>query len=388
MNAYIIRKALIRKHYLSATISSWLAKNPKSCLSRHFAPAVDFEVDYAEFLDDALLEAYELHEAFARNADKPAEEREWWILKPGMSDRGQGIRLFSDEAELQAIFEQWEAENPDSEEEAEDEEDDAAANKETPASIVARDFITTSHLRHFTAQPYISNPLLIPDAPFSNRKFHIRTYVVALGALKVYVYEHMLALFASAAYEPPHTTHGDPASDDEDIDLLQRLRDVHLTNTCVQSASAAAGNNIDSMDDSGSHVHLFSKLPLPKQSQDAIVQQIHDTTAELFRAALAHPVNFQPLPQSFEIFGFDFLVSADATSGETDLPNLNAWLLEVNAFPDFAQTGQDLRELVVQGLFDDVATHVIAPHYGISTQHVEVDSKRLEKVLDINLQRK
>ena len=74
-NAYIIRKALIRKHYLSATAHAWSTKNPSSALSRHITPTVNFEVDYAEFLDDALLECFELHEMFARNEDKEERDR-------------------------------------------------------------------------------------------------------------------------------------------------------------------------------------------------------------------------------------------------------------------------------------------------------------------------
>jgi len=97
-NAYVIRKALIRKHYLSTTIANWITKYPDSALKKGAKPSVEFEVDYAEFLDDALVEAWELKESWAKNeefGEEEKEKREWWILKPGMSDRGQGIRLFS-----------------------------------------------------------------------------------------------------------------------------------------------------------------------------------------------------------------------------------------------------------------------------------------------------
>ena len=71
--AYAIRKALIRKHYLSNTIDAWLAKHSDSSLRRHFKPSVHFELDYAEFLDDALVDAWDLHESMARNEE--AEDR-------------------------------------------------------------------------------------------------------------------------------------------------------------------------------------------------------------------------------------------------------------------------------------------------------------------------
>jgi hypothetical protein len=123
-NAYVIRKALIRKHYLSTTIANWITKYPDSVLKKHVKPSVEFEVDYAEFLDDALVEAWELKESWARNEEldgdedeeEAAKKKEWWILKPGMSERGQGIRLFSSEEELTAIFEEWDPESDDEEE--------------------------------------------------------------------------------------------------------------------------------------------------------------------------------------------------------------------------------------------------------------------------------
>lgn len=78
-NSYVIRKALIRKHYLHNTITSWWSKHPDDTnMKGHVPLTVAFEVDYAEFLDEALAECWELHASFAR------EEREWWVLKPGM----------------------------------------------------------------------------------------------------------------------------------------------------------------------------------------------------------------------------------------------------------------------------------------------------------------
>jgi hypothetical protein len=315
LNSYMIRKALIRKHYLSSVVDVWAAKNPGSVLRTNVRRAEAFEVDYAEFLDDALVEAFDLRASMERNEDRPEQEREWWILKPGMSDRGQGIRLFSSMGELQGIFDGWEAERGDSDEEEEVEDDDADAGE-------GKDYITTSHLRHFVAQPYIHPPLLLPQ--LSDRKFHIRVYVCAVGSLKVYVYRHMLALFAGKPYTPPWEGEG--------IDL-----DAHLTNTCLQGP--------DSRPDS---VVRFADLPLPPSLASAssrgspheeIFAQIGAVTGEVFEAAArTTSVHFQPQGSAFEVFGVDFLVDDRGT----------AWLLEVNAFPDFRQTGEDghLREVV------------------------------------------
>lgn len=397
MNAYVIRKALIRKHYLSSTIFAWVTKHPDSPLKKHFKPAVEFELDYAEFLDDALVEAFELRAACDRNSTKAPQDREWWILKPGMSDRGQGIRLFSTENELQEIFEGWEADASDSEDEVE-ESSDRSMGEQTSNMNKNDDYIVTSHLRHFIAQPYIHPPLLIPAPPFNSRKFHIRTYVVAVGALKVYVYTHMLALFASEPYAPPWEASGSDVSLSSDAgELLKRMKNVHLTNTCVQTARNNATAAKGAEDEPPDSVFLLSSLPLPEETHAEIQTQICMATAEVFRAALTHPINFQPLPQAFEIFGLDFLVESQSSSSIIHAdqspikPGVNVQLLEVNAFPDFAQTGEHLKDTVVQGLFEEVFRRVVAPHFGTtlkSTVGTVSSMPRLVKVLDADMGRR
>lgn len=346
-NTYIIRKALIRKHYLSATAHNWVAKNPSSIMATSLKPSCHFELDYAEFLDDALVEAWELQESFQKNAGKEANDRDWWILKPGMSDRGQGIRLFSTQEELQAIFEGWEAERPESDDE--DVEEDSTAD--------GSDYIMTSQLRHFVAQPYIDRPLLFPN---DSRKFHIRTYVLCVGALKVYVYKPMLALFAKNPYIAPWSS--------ENPDLR-----AHLTNTCLQDGSRDGS------------VQLFWELPsttsaasLPSTWKDSVFQQVCDITGEVFEAAAkSMTVHFQTLPNAFEVFGLDFLVDEGGTS----------WLLEVNAFPDFKQTGDELSGLV-KGLWEGVVDVAVASFFGMGAGDEDEENRRMILVKDVCLGRR
>ncbi|KAK0709577.1 hypothetical protein B0T26DRAFT_654006 [Lasiosphaeria miniovina] len=363
LNSFVIRKALIRKHFLSATVDAWVAKHPASVLRTHVKRAEPFEVDYAEFLDDALVEAFDLRASLERNAarqqatgrsgsvsdgtegESVAEQQqgegvvtdgtgvgqvddgpvEWWILKPSMSDRGQGIRLFSTMDELQGIFDAWEEDAGLSDSEDEDDEDGA------------RDYITTSHLRHFVAQPYIDPPLLLPE--LGRRKFHVRVYVLVVGCMRVYVYRDMLALFAAKPYQSPND-HLLGSGEGDGIDL-----DAHLTNTCLQDETAT------------DTVHRFWDLPLPhggkpsttstttstiatdtnEVSLENIFAQICAVTGDVFEAAAREMVvHFQPQEHAFEVFGLDFLVDAAGA----------AWLLEVNAFPDFRQTGAGLSGVV------------------------------------------
>lgn len=347
INSYVIRKALIRKHFLSTTVDHWVAKNPASLLRSHVKASEPFEVDYAEFLDDALDETFDLRASLERNGGGGgdplgAEQREWWILKPSMSDRGQGIRLFSTMEELQAIFDGWEGDQPSSDDE--DDEDGGGGDGAGAYGGDDRDGITTSHLRHFVAQPYIHPPLLLPEC--GNRKFHIRAYVLCVGALKVYVSRSMLALFAGRAYSAPwekkHNGGGEEG-DDQDEGYL----DAHLTNTCIQGPKADAGS-----------VRRFWDVPgLTAGAKDDVFAQVCSVTGEVFEAAAkAMMVHFQPLGFAFEVFGLDFLVDAAG----------RAWLLEVNAFPDFKQTGDDLRDVVAE-FWQGAVSRGVAPFVGVGS---------------------
>ena len=342
-NSYIIRKALIRKNYLHNTVTSWWSKHPNDTdLKSHVPLTVAFEVDYAEFLDEALVECWELYESFAK------EQPEWWVLKPGMSDQGQGIRLFSSEKELQAIFEEWEGDESDDEDET-----------ETPPNINGLDVIgagtMTSQLRHFIAQRYIHPPLLLKD--HGNRKFHIRCYVLAVGALRAYVYEDMLALFAPDAYTPPSIESLNPR--------------IHLTNTCLQDGSREAivlpfwdlSNNSS------------NSLGLAQHWKESIFNQICAATGTLFEAAAREQmIHFQTLENAFEVFGVDWMVDAGG----------RAWLLEVNAFPDFRQSGSVGEELV-KGFWEEVIGVAVGGFFG---GEMKTEEDRLRKVLDVDLGRR
>ncbi|ODV91115.1 hypothetical protein CANCADRAFT_13040, partial [Tortispora caseinolytica NRRL Y-17796] len=294
--SYVYRKALIRKNYLANCVALYRAKNPDSLLASSFPETHNLEVDYAEFLDDALDDAYELRYAIDN-------ENCQWILKPSMSDKGQGIRIFSTIEQLQDIFDAFEEEN--------DSEDDEDENDENDSN----NGIVISHLRHFIVQKYITDPLLL-----DNRKFHLRVYVVCSGAITVYVGKRILALFAGDRY------------DAEDIYSLT----AHLTNTCLQE------NPVDS-------VREFSGLDIPMDKKEHIYAQIKVIVKEVFEAALAADrMSFQPLPNCFEFYGLDFLVDADC----------KPWLLEVNAYPDFTQTGDSLSTIVASVFAGAVATCV------------------------------
>ena len=339
-NTYLIRKALIRKHYLSLLLSNHLLKHPDSALGLNVRESWGFEVDYAEFLDEALEECYELRASLDANQQKPnGREREWWVLKPGMSDGGNGIRLFSTMEELRDIFKTWEEEK-----EQEGVEEDEKIEYGDPDR---GDGIMTSQLRHFVAQKYVERPLLIRGVHLGGeRKFHIRTYVMAQGGLKVWVYREMLALFASAAYAPPWEKDG-------------AHKEVYLTNTAQAGASAKEA------------IRAFWDLPDAgcdhgQEWKEAVFSQICRATGEVFEAAAREmSVHFQTVPNSFEVFGLDFLIDYSGV----------AFLLEVNAFPDFAKTGgfenRGLGDRLVGGLWEGVVAVGVKSFFEINDNNNE-----------------
>ncbi|KAF2226372.1 tubulin-tyrosine ligase family-domain-containing protein [Elsinoe ampelina] len=358
INSYIYRKALIRKHYLATTVRNWVIKNPSSSLQQHVQSSVEFELDYAEFLDDAFMEAdgEELVASLGGNEGREKGEREWWILKAGMAERGGGIRLFSTMGELEGIFEGWDPES--------DDEGEVEVEGDRDGEVKVRgekdEGIVTSQMRHFVAQRYVGRPLLFGEGFESRgRKFHVRTYVVAVGALKVFVYRRMLALFAGREYS-------EPGKEDDPNEELNG----HLTNTCLQTGEREGS------------VHEFWLLPdhagdLGKGWKEKAFEQICSTTGELFEAAAkGMMIHFQPLPNAFEIYGLDYLID---DSG-------NAWLLEVNAFPDFAQTGGDLKNLIA-GLFDGVVEVAVKPFFGLQAEDGRASGDLVE-VLNIDLGRR
>lgn len=294
----------------------------------------EIELDYVEYLEEALAEAWELRDSLTANEGRGEEERQWWILKPGMSDRGQGIRLFSTLEGLEGIFAEFEEEEEEEEDGVKVIASDTAANSGNTSATS----VITSQLRHFVAQTYIHPPLLI-----DNRKFHIRAYVLSVGGLKVYVYKPMLALFAANEYRPPW---------EESTELSG-----HLTNTCLQTGEREGS------------VRLFWELS-KEMDVEKVWERVQKVVGEVWEAAArGMRVHFQTLPNAFEVFGVDFLV--DGKEG--------VWLLEVNSYPDFGQTGAELGG-VVEGLFERVVERVRS-FFGEEV----VEGGDMVKVLDVEL---
>lgn len=76
-SSYIIRKALIRKHYLSRTIKLYVTKHPDSLLTKAAPQTFEMELSFADELDELLADdLWELNNSFENGS------KQWWILKP------------------------------------------------------------------------------------------------------------------------------------------------------------------------------------------------------------------------------------------------------------------------------------------------------------------
>ncbi|KAJ0134823.1 hypothetical protein HZ326_22128 [Fusarium oxysporum f. sp. albedinis] len=335
---YPLTDALTRKDCLSMVVKYWSAKRPGSVLSGCMPATVSFEIDYAEYLDEALAESdsYDLCTSLSHNTGLMPKDRQWWILKPALTARGDGIRLFSDESQLRESFES-----------VEDDDDEISEDGKARFSnhALASGAVPSSCLRHFIAQRYISN---IPR--LDNRKFHIRAYVLAVGRLQLYVYQELLVISASEPYRPPW----------ESMSRGSALTNTHLQGTvCSESARRDFWTLPDD---------LFGQDGSWKDRAYFRIQQI---AGECFLAAATMNTNIALHPDCFEIFALDFLIDQDE----------HVWLMEVNSGPGLSAEGIGSR--IAKGFFKATADVLLQSELGLRPRHSNGES--MEKVLDVAL---
>jgi tubulin---tyrosine ligase len=176
-------------------------------------------------------------------------------------------------------------------------------------------------------QRYITNPLLL-----RKRKFHIRAYILAVSALRVYQYRNCLALCAGATYRNDNFSSGLSA---------------HITNTAFQLETDNSFQEqfcvLQWNEETISPILVgdgtFNTIQLANDAVRATIEKMGVIIGELFRAYKGEFGVFAPLNGCFEHYGLDFLVD----------DKWNVFLLEVNPGPDFKQTGGKL-ELLIENL--------------------------------------
>ncbi|CAF1165733.1 unnamed protein product [Adineta steineri] len=305
-NSYCIRKGLIRKANFAMFIQKYLAKKPDAILRNHYPETHVLDLCHPDYLEEALNEAFELRDALEENIQGTNEPIPF-ILKASILDKASELCIFHTQLELEEYFT-----TKYNEEEDDDDEGDSIAN-----------------VREWIVQRYIKNPKLL--STYQNRKFHLRVYVVAERNLRIYVYDGILALFASLSY------------DENDNQSFDRLR--HITNTCAQIDTKLREDDLVK--------EFFTLEELNDDIRSNIFEQIKLILNDIFTGLHNEVTIFQPLKNAFEIYGFDFLIDE----------NNQVYFLEANAYPDFKQTGNSL-SILIKELFQNIVQQIILSYFG------------------------
>ena len=327
---FCVRKGLGRKAVMAEALRAHAAKCGAACplhaalpetvvvdavAAFHARPAW---LDFRSALAEALAEAETAIDAAAAAAAAavPPAPPPLWVLKPSITNKGEGLCIVSNAADV------------------------AAAVRETP------------EMGQWVLQRYVDRPLLLRPVPdwllsrllnsgrgasgggggsAGTHKFHLRVYVLAAGALAVHVFREALVLIAAEPYDRAGAL--DPAR-----------RAAHVTNTCV--ARDEAGADFDEalhVRSSGELAALLLASGAAATRDDAearvaaVFAEVRAAVAHCFRAMEGRVGLYLPLPApSFELYGVDFLVDAD----------FRVLLLEFNPTPDVKMTGALLDGLV------------------------------------------
>jgi hypothetical protein len=198
------------------------------------------------------------------------------------------------------------------------------------AFVAFADHMNALLLSKRVLQRYISPPLLL-----QRKKFHIRAYAVAVGAIRVYVSHDCLALSSGTRYNQTDTSNAF----------------AHITNTAYQDLDP----NFNEKD----CVRIWNEedivpilvrdktchnLSEARERVQHVITQINKITAEVFGAYKNEFGVFSPIEDCFEHYGLDFVVDK----------NWRVFLLEINPGPDFKQTGETLSP-VIEKLMGDTA---------------------------------
>ena len=71
-NSYCIRKGLIRKAQLAFYLKKYLTKRPQSNLKKYLPDTYIFELDYLDYIEEALNDVFEVETALRDNLTKRA----------------------------------------------------------------------------------------------------------------------------------------------------------------------------------------------------------------------------------------------------------------------------------------------------------------------------
>jgi len=346
-SSYCVRKGLTRKAHLAFNLKKWAAKHaatrPAAAALAAATPETHvLQVDDPEYVEEALADLPEVRDAAPGSGGA-------WIAKPSLTNRGAGISII-----------------------------------DSPSALAAALATGAPGASEWVVQRYITPPHLL-----GRRKWHLRLYALAVGALEVWAYGGGALVLRARA---PYLTAGGCVAPLTDLD-------AHLTNTChgggcqrkeearkkgrggvvgaalrlvaglwgggqggAKAAAAAfappadpvtAGLALSLADLPAALVAENGMAPADAAAAAArLAAQASALVGEAF-AAVSAELSFFPLPSAWELFGFDFMVDAD----------WNVYLLEANADPDVGASGEALKGLMaglVEGTLARTADRVAA----------------------------
>jgi len=288
-----IRKGLTRKACLAQVVEQHIRKHPASLL-RGCVPETVVISTWDAFsgtgwlskqfgvFDPSLALNECLSEAYAVLDDKTR-----WVLKPSIASKGAEVHVIRTASALKQAVSAW----PD--------------------------------VREWVLQRYVPNLLLLDGG----RKFHLRVFVVVVGALRVFLMREYIAFFAAGAFDEvddgewTHVTNAYHQRGHADFDEARSFR---ASTELPALACDALGLSLEQAEREFLH------------EDGRVLGGIARCLAEVFGAQRASPNVFQPAPQLFEHFGLDFLLDG----------RLQPWLLEFNSGPDLDQAGDRLQPLI------------------------------------------
>lgn len=366
-SSYCVRKGLIRKSQFAYLLNKYKSKRPASILHSSLPRTFLFQLDDPDEFDEVLCDLPEIKYMNQRHeyeramglrggeSDDSAEEDSERDLFSDSDEEGESQerkeekrRKKMEETKAKRAARRAATAAKDAEEEAEK----AAGKRRSPEVWILKPSLTnqgngielirsveeleeavtqSGDVREWILQEYIANPLLLPHC--FNRKFHCRVYVLAVGNLSVYVFDEVLALFAVEEYD----------NIDELWDMDRPMTfSRHITNTCVNHDHPSFRES--------EAVRLLSDVLKPDEYA-TVMKSIREITGEVFAALHSEPTFFLPFPNSFELYGFDFLIDS----------SMKVSILEANAGPDFAQTGNQLQS-IIQQLIQETIQIAVQPY--------------------------
>jgi tubulin--tyrosine ligase len=184
---------------------------------------------------------------------------------------------------------------------------------------------TWQDCREWVLQRYVPNLLLLDG----DRKFHLRVFIVCVGALRVHLFNEYIAFFSTSAFsQDDHWAHITNAAHQRDHEFFHEHAAFKLPHELSQLAQQTLGLSREQAEKEFTH------------PEGRILTNLGMVIAHSFKALKTTPAVFQPHPNCFELFGLDFLVDRE----------LNVHLLEFNSGPDLDQARENRLSPMIERL--------------------------------------